>query len=217
MPGLLPEEAMSKISLSVEERIETGKGQARRLRAAGKVPAIVYGRKSEPVNIAVDAHEFGNALETGGKNAIFDLKIVGTSGSAAARTAVLKERQLRPVDGSLVHLDFLEILMDELIEVTVPIEYEGDPVGVDKGGVFQAAIKELRVSCLPTNIPGVVKIDVSELDLGHSIHVGDIKLPAGVSLAQDATLALASVVAPAKEEVVEAAPAEEEAPPEATS
>ena len=207
---------MSKISLSVEERTEIGKGQARRLRAAGKVPAIVYGRKSEPVKIAVDAREFGNALEKGGRNALFDLKIAGTSGAAAARTAVLKERQLRPVDGSLVHLDFLEILMDELIEVTVAIEYEGEPVGLEKGGQFQAAIKELRVSCLPGNIPSVVKIDVSGLDLGNSIHVGDINLPTGVSLAQDATLALASVVAPAKEEV-EAAPAEEETPPEAAS
>jgi large subunit ribosomal protein L25 len=205
---------MNNIKLSVEERTETGKGPARRLRVKGKVPAIVYGRKTVPARISVDAHEFSVALEEFGRNALFDLKIVGTGGSAAMRTAVLKERQVRPVDGSLVHLDFHEILMDELIEVGVAIEYEGEPVGLEKGGLFQAATRELRVSCLPGNIPSVIKVDVSGLDLGHSIHIGDIKLPEGVSLAQDATVALASVVAQAKE-APEAAPEEET--PEATS
>lgn len=205
---------MNNVRLSVEQRNESGKGPSRRLRARGKVPAIVYGRKTEPASISVDVREFGAALEEAGRNALFDLKIVGTGGAAVTRTAVLKERQVRPVDGSLVHLDFLEILMDELIEVGVAIEYEGEPVGLENGGLFQAAIRELRVSCLPGNIPSVIKVDVSGLDLGHSIHIADINLPEGVSLAQDATVALASVVAPAKE-APEAAPEEET--PEATS
>jgi large subunit ribosomal protein L25 len=206
---------MDNVRLSVEERRESGKGPARRLRAKGKVPAIVYGHKTKPASIAVDVHDFDTALEKAGRNALFDLKIVGTGGDVATRTAVLKERQVRPIDGSLVHLDFLEILMDELIEVAVAIEYEGEPVGLDQGGLFQAATRELRVSCLPGNIPSVLKVDVSGLELGHSIHLGDIKLPDGVSLAQDAAVALASVVAPAKE-APEAAPEEEETP-EATS
>lgn len=200
---------MNNVRLSVEERNESGKGPSRRLRARGRVPAIVYGHKTKPTSISVDVREFNSALEEAGRNALFDLRVVGIGGTTAARTAVLKERQVRPVDGSLVHLDFLEILMTELIEVTVPIEFEGEPVGVDKGGLFQAATRELRVSCLPRNIPSVIKVDIAGLDLGNSLHVGDIGLPEGVSLAQDATVALASVVAPTKEEAPEAAPEEE--------
>ena len=143
---------MNKVTLSVDQRTETGKGPARRLRAVGKAPAIFYGKKTEPIKIAIDVHDFKKAIEQAGSNPLFDLKIRGNEGTTTRR-ALLKERQIRPVDGSLVHLDFLEVFMDESIEVTVPIEFEGKPVGIDKGGVFQPSTRELRISCLPDNIP----------------------------------------------------------------
>lgn len=198
---------MNKVTLSVDKRTGSGKGPARRLRAAGKAPAIFYGKKSEPIKIAIDIHDFKKAVEQAGSNPLFDLNILEDAGTTTRR-ALLKERQTRALDGSLVHLDFLEVFMDESIEVTVPIEFEGKPVGIDKGGIFQASSRELRISCLPDNIPNVITVDVSGLDLGHSIHIGDITLPEGVSALQDKGVAVATVAAPKKAEE-EAAPAEE--------
>jgi large subunit ribosomal protein L25 len=200
---------MKRISLSVDQRDETGKGPARRLRAVGKVPAVLYGKKREPLKLAVEVHGFKKILEQSGTNVLFDLQIGAGDDASATRIAMLKERQAKPTDGSLIHLDFQEILMDEPIEVTIPVHFEGKPLGVDKNGMFQPAVRELRVSCLPNDIPSAINIDVSALDLGHSIHVGEITFPAGVTPAQDLTLAVASVLAPKKEE--EAAAAEEPA------
>ncbi len=209
---------MNKISLSVEQRVETGKGPARRLRETGKIPAVLYGKKTEPRKLSVDVREFRIAMEQGGRNPLLDLKVTENGKVVATRVAVLKERQMRPVDGGLVHLDFLEVLMDEPIEVTVPLEFEGKPVGIDKGGLFQPSTRELRVMCLPVDIPAAITIDVSGLDIGDSIHIGQITLPKGVTSVQDAEVALASVVAPMKEEApIEEAPAVEEQKSESTS
>jgi large subunit ribosomal protein L25 len=211
---------MSRITLTVEKRDETGKGPSRRLRAAGKVPAIFYGKKTEPVKIAIDTHDFKKAVDQSGTNPLFDLQISGEA-KGSTRRALLKDRQIRPWDGTLVHLDFLEVFMDESIEVTVPLEFQGKPVGLDKGGVFHVASRELAVSCLPDDIPDVIKVDVSGLDIGHSLHVSDITLPKGVSPLGELGVALATVAAPkkeevAEEEVAEAAPTEEAEAPEKT-
>ena len=208
---------MNKISLSVEQRVETGKGPARRLRVTGKVPAVLYGKKTEPRKLSVNVREFRKAMEEGGRNPLLDLKVTENGEVVATRVAVLKERQTRPVDGSLIHLDFHEVLMDEPIEVTVPIEFEGKPVGIDKGGLFQPVTRELRVMCLPDDIPSSITVDVSGLDIGDSVHIGAITLPKGVSAVQDAGVSLASVAAPMKEEVAAEEAAAEEEKPEPTS
>lgn len=200
---------MKRINLSVVTRAETGKGPARRLRMTGNAPAVLYGKKSEPMKLAVNVREFDKIREEVGTNALFDLQIASGDGTTSSRIAVVKERQVRPVDGSLVHLDFLEILMNEPLEVTIPLHFEGKPVGLDKGGNFQSVTKDLRISCLPGDIPDSIVVDVTKLELGHSIHAGDIALPAGASLAQDAGSALATVLAPKKaDEIPEAAAAE---------
>jgi len=194
---------MKKISLAANQRRETGKGPARRLRAAGKVPAVFYGKKSEPVKLAVDVHEFKTRFDQAGSNPLFDLEIKD-DGGGVTRTAILKERQVNPMDGRLIHLDFIEVFMDQAIEVTVPLEFTGKPVGVEVGGLFQATARDLRLSCMPDAIPNVIEVEVSGLEIGNSIHVGDIKLPQDVEVLQDAGLALATVLAPkaVEEEVV---------------
>lgn len=197
---------MNKITLNVEQRFETGKGPARRLRAIAKAPAIFYGKKVEPINLAVDTHDFVTKMEKAGHNPLFDLKI-STEAGEISRTALLKAKQTRAVDGSVLHLDFIQVVMDETIEVVAPIEFVGKPIGVEKGGMFQLAAREIRVSCLPDNIPDVIVVDVSRIEMGHSIHVGEISLPEGVKAATDASVALATVLAPKKEDA--AAQAEE--------
>jgi large subunit ribosomal protein L25 len=194
---------MNRITVAVDQRDETGKGPARRLRAAGQIPAIFYGRKTDPIKLALNEHEFRKLLEQAGSNPLFDLQIDGST----SRSALLKERQVRAVDGKILHLDFHEVLMDEAVEVSVTLEYEGKPIGVEKGGDFLIITREIRVSCLPGNIPEKIVVDVSTLELGHSVHVGEISLPEGVTADMEAGVALASVTAPRKEE--EEAPAEE--------
>ncbi len=186
---------MNRIVLSAEMRSLTGKGPARRLRAAGKAPAVFYGKKTDPMKLAIDIHEFKKAIDQAASNPLFDLQ-VKEDGQTVTKSAILKERQIVPLDGSLVHLDFLQVFMDEAIEVTVQVEFVGKPIGVEKGGVFQAVAKELRISCLPNDIPNIITVDVSAADVGHSIHVGDISLPPGVTAVQEEGIALATVLAP---------------------
>ena len=202
---------MNKVTINAIQRFETGKGPARRLRATGYAPAVFYGKKTEPMNLSVQVHEFYKAVEKAGSNPLFDLRISTDGGSELTMIALLKERQIRPVDSSLVHLDFVQVFMDEAIEVEVPLEFVGKAVGVEKGGMFQPVAKEIRVSCLPMDIPDEITIDISNLEMGHSIHVGQIELPAGVKPAMDLGIALATIVAPKKDKQVEAAVTAEEA------
>ncbi len=190
---------MNTITLNVEQRYETGKGPARRLRAMAKAPAIFYGKNVEPMNLAIDTHEFITKMGKAGHNPLFDLKISSEAGEIS-KTALLKARQTRPVDGKILHLDFIQVIMDEMIEVVTPVEFVGKPIGVEKGGTFQPAAREIRISCLPNNIPDVIVVDVSGIEMGHSIHVGEITLPEGVKAATDASVALATVIAPKKDE-----------------
>ncbi len=186
---------MKKIELAVNQRQEVGKGPARRLRASGKIPAVFYGKKSQPIKLSVDLYAFQKSYEHAGRNPLFALKI-GDEQSAATRSAIVKERQVNPVDGSLIHLDFLEVSMDQPIEVTVPVEFKGKPVGVEKGGVLQTFARALQVTCLPGRIPEVIEVDISQLDIHNSVHVGDVTLAEGVSVTQDVSVILAIVVPP---------------------
>lgn len=193
---------MDNVALPAQTRHEIGKGPARRLRAAGKVPAVFYGRKSDPVKLAVDMHELTKLLEQAGSNPLFDLEISGAE-KVIKRTAMLKERQVNPVDGSLVHLDFLEIFMDEVVEVAVPLEFTGKSIGVERGGIFQSTMRDLRMSCLPHSIPNLIVVDISNLDVGQTIHAKDLPIPEGVTLLSELDQTVATVVAPKRGEVAE--------------
>ncbi len=201
---------MNKVALLVETRSQTGKGPARRLRAKGKAPAVFYGKNIEPMKLSVDVHELGKVMEAGGRNTLFDLH-VQENGGTVKHVAVLKERQVRPLDGALIHLDFLEVSMDEAIQVAVQLEFTGKSVGVEKGGVFQISARELQVSCLPSDIPGLVEVDISDLEVGQSIHVNQINLPEGVTPLHEDDYVVASVVPPKRAEAEEGEGEEAEA------
>jgi large subunit ribosomal protein L25 len=186
-------------ALSAELRTGTGKGVARKLRAAGRVPAVVYGRGQESRSLALDPRAFERLIQKSeaGLNTLIDLEVGGQT-----QVVLVKELQREPLGGAIVHADFYAVDLTRTLEVDVPIHLTGIPIGVSlSGGILDHTLRELRVECLPTAIPDSVEVDVSALEIGDSIHVRDLALPEGVILKADPDLSVAAVAAPAAEEV----------------
>jgi large subunit ribosomal protein L25 len=175
------------------EKWETkGTGEARRLRRDGKIPAVVYGTTDEPISITLDRHSFGLMVRDFGHNFIGDLAIDG----AAQHKVLLKDIQYDPARGDILHADFVMVSMTETIQVSLPIEIVGEAAGVVAGGVLEQVLSELEVECLPGNMVETIALDVSEMEIGDTLMVGDIKMPEGVKNISDAELAVVSVAAP---------------------
>jgi large subunit ribosomal protein L25 len=169
-----------------------GKGAARKARAAGKVPAVLYGPEIEAQRLAVDALELWHALHTdAGTNVLINLQLDGDTFLTMPR-----EVQRDIVRGTLLHVDFLRIRRDVAIEVDVPIHLVGDSHGVKEGGVVEHHLWELRVECLPTDVPESVEADISDLGIGDSLHVSDIKVPGNVTVVSSPEETLVTVVPP---------------------
>ena len=198
---------MAVIQLKGARRDQVGKGWARTARAAGQIPAVIYGHGENPQPIAVDFREFELALRGHkGSNAIVNLSVGG-----GEVTALVRDVQYDPVSRGIIHLDFQHISLTEQIEVEVPVHFVGTPVGVkDGGGILEHLLRMLKVKCLPTAIPAGIDVDVTALNIGENLHVSDLKPGTGYEIITDADVAVAAVVAPAAEEVV-AAPVEGEA------
>jgi large subunit ribosomal protein L25 len=199
---------MAVIQLKGSSREQIGKGAARKARAAGRIPAVIYGHGETPRAIAVDFREFEVALrDHRGANAIVNLSL----GSGGDVTALVRDVQYDPLSRAIIHLDFQHISLTEQIEVDVPVHFVGTPIGVkDNGGILEHLLRMLKVKCLPTAIPAGIDVDVTALDIGQNLHVSDLVPNPGYEVITDADVAVAAVVAPAAEEVV-AAPVEGEA------
>ena len=200
---------MAEIVVAASERSETGKNMNRRLRAQGLIPGVLYGASKEPVPVSVSPKEIGTILRSAsGENTLFDLDLAGSR-----RKVILKEFQVEPLKGRLLHADFYEVALDRTLEVSVPVELQGVPVGVKvQGGIVDFVTRELEVECLPADIPEKVTVDVSGLELGRHLRVSDLQLPANVTVLTDPGVVIAHVVAPRAEEVV--APVAAEVPVE---
>jgi large subunit ribosomal protein L25 len=206
------------VDLQAREREERGKNAARRLRASGMVPAVLYGDgdgKSTP--LAVPGKVVDYTLHHLGDNALYNIDL--GSGTSTAR---IVDVQRDPVTGRLVHVDFAPVNMRERIEVTVPLHVVGESPGAEEGGVLQQVAYEVRVESLPGDIPQELTLDVSTLGMGENLHLADVSLPEGVTLISDPEEVAATVTAPTEitEEDLEAAgvveePSEEEAAEEA--
>ena len=186
---------MGEVSIAVELRAEVGKSANRKLRALGKVPAVVYSSKSEPVSLSIDPVilERKIAASHAGINTLFDLE---GEGEGAGRTVMVKELQRDPVRGTVLHADFHEIDMTQRLQISVPIHLDGEAPGVSMGGVIEHTLREMELSCMPGSIPDEVKADITSLDVGDSLHVSDLVLPSGVESLTDETLSVVSVVLP---------------------
>jgi len=209
---------MPEIVVAAQGRTESGKNANRRLRAQGLIPGIVYGAGREATSVAVSPTDIGAILRSAsGENTLFDLELSGSK-----RKVILKEFQVEPVGGLLLHADFFEVALDKPIEVKVPIELQGTPVGVKvDGGLLDFVTREIEVECLPGDIPDKIVVDVSAVELGKHFRAGELTLPDKVQMLTEAGVVLAHVMTRrVEEEVAEVAPeegAEAAAPAEGTS
>jgi large subunit ribosomal protein L25 len=172
---------MSHLEIEVEKREARGKNANRRLRSAGRVPAVVYGGGLDPLPIQVGKRQFEELLRTAGsENAVFLLKLAGTSES---RHTMIREMQQDAVTGGLIHVDFHRILLDRKVRAMVPIELHGTPEGVkNEGGFLDFVTREIEVECLPDKIPVSIRIDVGPLHLGQHLEAAQLALPEEVAL-----------------------------------
>lgn len=199
------------VDLQAKERSERGKNAARRLRASGMVPAVLYGGDGDATALAVPDKIVDYTLHHMGDNALYDIDL-GSGGS----TARIVDVQRDPVSGRLMHVDFAPVNMRERIEVTVPLHVVGEAPGTEEGGVLQQVAYEVHVESLPGDIPQELTIDVSSLGMGENLTLADVALPEGVTLISDPEEVAATVTVPTEitEEDLEAAGVLEEEPEE---
>ena len=191
---------MAEVRLKVERRQGTGKGVARKARAAGKVPAVVYGRGMDPVTIQVDKRELVTALHTdAGMNVLLDLELDG-----ATVLALTRELQRDPVKGTLLHADFVKVDRTQAIDVEVPVQLVGEASGVSEGGVLEHGFFTLHVRCLPGDVPEHIDADVSGLGIGDSLRVADLAAAGDYEILNDPDSVIASITTPVSEEELQA-------------
>ncbi|HEY1081174.1 MAG TPA: 50S ribosomal protein L25 [Prosthecobacter sp.] len=180
---------MAKIlDIIAQPRTSEGTGAVNRLRKAGSIPAVVYGRKTAPQNVQVDTKTFTKLLESSASdNILVSLKI-----GSGEQLALVQEVQHDHLRGGILHVDFHAIAMDEEIHAEVPLHLSGESPGAKAGGLIEALHHTLEVRCLPKDLPESILVDISELQVGKGIHVGEVKLPEGVraKLADDVVLVM---------------------------
>ena len=197
-----------QVKLTAEPRAEIGRSAVRKLKARGIVPAVIYGAKDKPEPLQVSRRAVNTMLShAAGENILVELEIAGKN-----RLALVQEVQHSPVGGDVLHVDFHAVSVDELIEADVPVEPTGTPEGVKTfGGLLEQSLRALSIECLPRDLPDVITVDVSGLNIGDAVHVRDIKLPSGVTTKVQPDLTAFSVLAPTVEEEPAAAAAPEAA------
>lgn len=189
---------MAEVRLKAAKRGDSGKGSARRTRAAGRVPGVVYGRGMEPVAISVDRREFVTALlSDSGMNTLLDLEIDGDT-----TLALTKELQRDPVRGTLLHADFVKVDRSVEVEVEVPVHIVGEAPGAREGGVLENPLFTVHVRSLPGDVPEAIDADVSNLQLGDTLRVSDLAEGRSFHILDDPDTVVASVVAPISEEAL---------------
>ena len=207
---------MAEVTLEVERREATGKEVAKKLRREGRVPAVVYGAHRDPVAITVDRKAVSELIQKSehGIRSVFLLKMAGTD---QQRHAMIKDITIDPISRKMMHIDFVRVLMDEKVRVTVPVHLNGTAIGVKEGGLLDWQIREIHVECLPNVIPDSIEVDVSGLGVHEYLRVKDLSATEGVKVLDDpervvvgVTVARAEVTAEAEVTDIAATPAEPE-------
>lgn len=216
---------METLEIRVDARDNKRKRDAKRLLRSGKIPAILYGPKTEAVALALDKREFSSRVADLEGSHLVRLK--SESATLADKVALVKDMQFHPIHGDVIHADLYEVDLTAKITVHVPLHFVGKAEGVVRGGILQPIVREIEVECLPLDIPAFFDVDVSRLDIGDSVHLEELAMPEGVTAVDESNFALVAVVPPTVEEApaaaaepiegVEAAPAPTEATKESES
>ena len=197
---------MAEIALEAQERALTGKGAARKLRAEGFIPAIVYGHKSDNKHLAISEKPLTRLVHSGQSNALIELSV---DGEKEKRPVIIKEIQADPITTHLLHVDFLQVALDEPVNTVVPVVLVGEEQRAHDGGIVEHILRELEISCLPTIIPESIKVDVSDLKLYDTLNVENLKVPAGIEVTNSPDEVVLSIVAPVIETEEETEEAED--------
>lgn len=184
---------MNKVELKVQERESFGSPESRRLRKTGLVPGVLYGSGQDSTPLSVDEKALRKALGREPGSVVLSLVF---EGQKKEHPAILKDYQTDPRTSSLLHVDFMEIRMDQPVEAHIRLELNGAPAGVREGGIMDQALREVHIRCLPTAIPELIEHDVEEMQIGDTLRVADIKVPAGVEVLDDPETPAASVHPP---------------------
>lgn len=200
---------MEIMNLKANLRETVGNGPSRALRREGKVPAILYGPNTEPVKLTIDKLDLEPIFKSGAvAQKLLKLDIDGADGTT---NVMVKEIQKHPVSHNLLHLDFYRVSMDQKIKVMVPVVTTGKCVGVEMGGMLQIIRRELEVFCLPDQIPETITVDITDMDIGDSLHVEDLELEGDVEVPAEVNFTILTILSPkAEEEEVEGEEEEEE-------
>ena len=196
---------MKSVPLKAYPRTQVRRGEVKKLRGSGRVPAVIYGRQVKPQNLEVSAKEFEYLIHHSvSENLLVDLSV--DSDARAKRLALVQEIQHHPLDGKVLHVDFHEVAENEKVTVQVPVETVGEAAGVkNSGGVLEHVLFKLKVRALPKDLPEQIVVDVTLLELGKAIHLGEIKVADGVELIGDKNIPVIAVAMPRTEEEVVAA------------
>lgn len=177
------------LSLTAEERQPNGTRAVRRLRAQGRIPAIVYGR-TKALPISIDAKEFSHLFTHVSENVLIDLTL-----PRGTRHVIVKDYSTNVLTGEMVHLDFLEVRKGKVLRTHTPVVPVGISTGVRSGGVFEQPAHEIEIECIPKNLPQQIEMDITELQVGDSFHVSDLVLPKGVAVLSNPEMVLCHVAA----------------------
>ena len=192
---------MELTELKANIRTSVGNGPARALRREKQIPAVLYGPKTEPTLLSVNISDLEQTIKKKPINQVLLNLIIQKNGKTDNRTAMIKELQTNPVARNFLHVDFYEIAMDRKIKVKVPVIAKGKSKGVELGGFLQIVRRELDVFCLPHEIPESIEIDITDLDIGNSIHVKDISLKGDIEIPADVNFTVLTMLSPKAEEV----------------
>jgi large subunit ribosomal protein L25 len=199
---------MKSVPLKAFPRTLLQRGAVKKLRASGRVPATIYGRQAKPQNLEVSSEEISDLLHhSASENLLVDLSV--ENDARAKRLALVQEVQHHPLNGHVLHVDFHEVAENEKVTISVPVETVGEAAGVKTGGgSLTHVLLKLKIRSLPKDLPEQITIDVTALEIGKSVHLGEIVPPAGVEILGDKHLTVVAVAAPrAEEEVVAVAAA----------
>jgi large subunit ribosomal protein L25 len=193
---------LEQLELNATVRKRTGNSPARELRRGGHIPAVLYGPQTEPVLLSVNIKELEQVFKRGNIGSII-LNLIIQNGKKFTKPAMIKEFQSHPVSGDFLHIDFYEIDLQRKINVMIPVVTKGISKGVELGGLLQIIRREIEVLCMPGDIPEAIELDITDLDIGDSVHVEEIPLGDNVEISTDVNFTVLTIVSPKVEEVEE--------------